>query len=205
MAAILLIFVVMVLITRALVASLVIVGTVVLSLAASFGLSVLIWQYILGIQLQWIVLALSVIVLLAVGSDYDLLVVSRRKEELGSGLKTGLIRAMGGTGGVVTAAGLVFAFTMISMVTSDLRSVGQIGCTIGLGLLFDTFIVHSLITPSIAVLLGRWFWWPMNGTRPAPPTPSTLAQTPSATAPLPLPLGRAADDAVMTEIPRGTR
>jgi putative drug exporter of the RND superfamily len=206
MAAILLIFVVMVLITRALVASLVIVGTVVLSLAASFGLSVLIWQYILGIQLQWIVLALSVIVLLAVGSDYDLLVVSRLKEELGSGLKTGLIRAMGGTGGVVTAAGLVFAFTMISMVTSDLRSVGQIGCTIGLGLLFDTFIVRSLITPSIAVLLGRWFWWPMNvRTRPAPPTPSTLAQTPSATAPLPLPLGRAADDAAMTEIPRGTR
>jgi RND superfamily putative drug exporter len=204
MAAIILIFVVMVLITRALVASLVIVGTVVLSLAAPFGLSVLIWQYILGIQLQWIVLALSVIVLLAVGSDYNLLVVSRLKEELGSGLKTGLIRAMGGTGGVVTAAGLVFAFTMISMVSSDLRSVGQIGSTIGLGLLFDTFIVRSLITPSVAALLGRWFWWPMNvRTRPAPPTRPTPA--PPTTAPLPLSPGGAADDAVTTEIPRGTR
>lgn len=161
-AAIILIFIVMVLITRALIASLVIVGTVVVSLASSFGLSVLIWQHLLGIELQWIVLAMSVIVLLAVGSDYNLLVVSRLKEELGDGLKTGLIRTMGGTGGVVTAAGLVFAFTMISMVTSDLQSIGQIGTTIGLGLLFDTFIVRSLITPTIAVLLGRWFWWPLK-------------------------------------------
>jgi putative drug exporter of the RND superfamily len=161
-AAIILIFVVMVVITRALVAAMVIVGTVVLSLAASFGLSVLIWQQILGIELQWLVIVMSVIVLLAVGSDYNLLVVSRFKEEIGAGLKTGLIRAMGATGGVVTAAGLVFAFTMISMITNDLLSVGQIGTTIGLGLLFDTFVVRSLLTPSIAALLGRWFWWPLK-------------------------------------------
>ncbi|MUL65712.1 hypothetical protein BOO86_14635 [Mycobacterium sp. CBMA 234] len=168
LAAIILIFVVMLLITRALVASIVIVGTVVLSLAASFGLSVLIWQYFLGVELQWLVIAMSVIVLLAVGSDYNLLVVSRFKEEIGAGLRTGLIRATGATGGVVTAAGLVFAFTMISMVASDLRSVGQIGTTIGLGLLFDTFVVRSLITPSIAALLGRWFWWPLKvRSRPA--------------------------------------
>ncbi len=108
------------------------------------------------------------IVLLAVGSDYNLLVVSRFKEEIGAGLRTGLIRATGATGGVVTAAGLVFAFTMISMIASDLRSVGQIGTTIGLGLLFDTFVVRSLITPSIAALLGRWFWWPLKvRSRPA--------------------------------------
>ncbi len=161
-AAIILIFIVMVVITRALIASLVIVGTVVVSLASSFGLSVLIWQHIFGIELQWIVLAMSVIVLLAVGSDYNLLVVSRLKEELGGGLKTGMIRAMGGTGSVVTSAGLVFAFTMISMVVSELRSIGQIGTTIGLGLLFDTFVVRSLMTPAVAVLLGRWFWWPLN-------------------------------------------
>jgi hypothetical protein len=69
---------------------------------------------------------------------------------------------MGGTGKVVTAAGLVFAFTMASMVVSDNRAVGQAGTTIGLGLLFDTLIVRSFMTPSIAALLGRWFWWPMN-------------------------------------------
>ena len=111
----------MLMITRALVASVVIVGTVVLSLAASFGLSVLIWQDIFSIELQWLVVVMAVIVLLAVGSDYNLLVVSRMKEELGGGLKTGLVRAMGATGGVVTAAGMVFAFTMMSMITSDLR------------------------------------------------------------------------------------
>ena len=163
-----LIFVIMLILTRALVAAAVIVGTVALSLGASFGLSVLVWQHILGVQLHWLVLAMSVIVLLAVGSDYNLLLVSRFKEEMHAGLKTGIIRSMGGTGKVVTNAGLVFAFTMASMIVSDLRVIGQVGTTIGLGLLFDTLIVRSFMTPSIAALLGRWFWWPMRvRTRPA--------------------------------------
>jgi len=153
--------------TRSLVAALVIVGTVGLSLGASFGLSVLVWQDLLGIQLYWIVLALAVILLLAVGSDYNLLLISRFKEEIGAGLKTGIIRAMAGTGAVVTSAGLVFAATMSSFVFSDLRVLGQIGTTIGLGLLFDTLIVRSFMTPSIAALLGRWFWWPQS-VRPRP-------------------------------------
>jgi putative drug exporter of the RND superfamily len=157
-----LIFVVMLIITRSFIAALVIVGTVLLSLGASFGMSVLIWQDILGIQLHWTVLAMSVIVLLAVGSDYNLLLVSRMKEEIGAGINTGIIRAMGGTGKVVTNAGLVFAFTMASMVVSDLRSIGQVGTTIGLGLMFDTLIVRAFMTPSIAALLGRWFWWPQQ-------------------------------------------
>ncbi|RZT25641.1 RND superfamily putative drug exporter [Mycobacterium sp. BK558] len=168
LAALALILLIMMFITRSLVAAAVIVGTVVLSLGASFGLSVLVWQYIFGIQLYWIVLALAVILLLAVGADYNLLLISRFKEEVGAGLKTGSIRAMAGTGGVVTAAGLVFAATMSSFVFSDLVVLGQIGTTIGLGLLFDTLIVRSFMTPSIAVLLGRWFWWPqIVRTRPA--------------------------------------
>ena len=156
------IFIIMLIITRSLVAALVIVGTVALSLGASFGLSVLVWQYFLGIPLHWLVMVMSVIILLAVGSDYNLLLVARFKEEIGAGLKTGIIRAMGGTGRVVTAAGLVFAFTMASMIVSANRAVGQVGITIGLGLLFDTLIVRSFMTPSIAAMLGRWFWWPMN-------------------------------------------
>ncbi|WP_156751350.1 MMPL family transporter, partial [Mycobacterium sp. 1245111.1] len=162
-----LIFVIMLVITRSVVAAVVIVGTVLLSLGASFGLSVLLWQYILGIKLHWMVLAMSVIVLLAVGSDYNLLLISRLKEEIPAGLKTGIIRAMGSTGKVVTNAGLVFAFTMASMVVSDLRIIGQVGTTIGLGLLFDTLVVRSFMTPSIASLLGRWFWWPIK-VRPRP-------------------------------------
>src|SRR5580693_4822685 len=161
-AALCLIFIIMLIITRSLIAALVIVGTVALSLGASFGLSVLVWQYFLGIPLQWLVMVMSVIILLAVGSDYNLLLVARFKEEIGAGLKTGIIRAMGGTGKVVTAAGLVFAFTMASMIVSDNRAVGQVGTTIGLGLLFDTLVVRSFLMPSIAALLGRWFWWPMN-------------------------------------------
>ena len=162
-----LIFIIMLIITRSLIAALVIVGTVAISLGASFGMSVLVWQYLLGIKLHWMVLAMSVIVLLAVGSDYNLLLVSRFKEEIHAGLRTGIIRAMGGTGKVVTSAGLVFAFTMGSMVVSDLRIIGQIGTTIGLGLLFDTLVVRAFMTPSIAALLGRWFWWPIR-VRPRP-------------------------------------
>jgi len=161
-AALCLIFIIMLIMTRSFVAALVIVGTVALSLGASFGLSVLVWQYLLGIQLHWVVLAMSVILLLAVGSDYNLLLVSRMKEEIGAGINTGIIRAMGGTGKVVTAAGLVFAFTMGSMVVSDLLSISQVGTTIGLGLLFDTLVVRAFMTPSIAALLGRWFWWPQR-------------------------------------------
>ena len=166
-AALTLIFVVMVIITRALVASLVIVGTVLLSLGAAFGLSVLVWQHIFGLDLNWIAPVFGLIILLAVGSDYNLLLVSRFQQEIGAGLKTGIIRSMGETGQVVTAAGLVFAFTMMSMVASDLRSIGQAGSTIGVGLLFDTLVVRSLMTPSIAALLGRWFWWPRQ-VRPRP-------------------------------------
>jgi RND superfamily putative drug exporter len=171
-AALCLIFIIMLIITRSFIAALVIVGTVLLSLGASFGLSVLVWQYILGIELHWAVAPMALLVLLAVGSDYNLLLVSRFKEEIGAGIKTGIIRAMGGTGKVVTSAGLVFAFTMASLVVSDLRTVGQVGTTIGLGLLFDTLVVRAFMTPSIAALLGRWFWWPQQvQPRPAPPVP----------------------------------
>jgi RND superfamily putative drug exporter len=162
-----LIFIIMLIITRSLIAALVIVGTVALSLGASLGLSVLVWQYLLGFELFWMVVPMSVIILLAVGSDYNLLLVSRFKEEIAAGIHTGIIRAMGGTGKVVTNAGLVFAVTMASMAVSDLRVIGQIGSTIGLGLLFDTLIVRSFMTPSIAALLGRWFWWPQL-VRPRP-------------------------------------
>jgi RND superfamily putative drug exporter len=155
-----LIFMIMLLLTRSVVAALVIVGTAASSIAASFGLSVLIWQDLFGIRIHWIVMALSVIILLAVGSDYNLLLVSRFKEEIHAGLKTGIIRSMAGTGGVVTAAGLVFAFTMASMLGSDLRVLGQFGSTVCIGLLLDTLIVRTLLMPSIATLLGRWFWWP---------------------------------------------
>ena len=163
-----LILIIMLIITRSLVAAITIVGTVLISLGASFGLSVLVWQDIMGFELHWMVLAMSVILLLAVGSDYNLLLVSRFKEEIHAGIKTGIIRSMAGTGAVVTSAGLVFAATMASFVFSPLVVMGQVGTTIGLGLLFDTLIVRSFMMPSVAALMGRWFWWPTRvRTRPA--------------------------------------
>ena len=196
-----LIFIIMIIITRSFVAALVIVGTVALSLGSSFGLSVLVWQYLLGFRLHWMVVAMSVIILLAVGSDYNLLLVSRMKDEIAAGINTGIIRAMGGTGKVVTNAGLVFAFTMMAMVVSDLRIIGQVGTTIGLGLLFDTLVVRSFMTPSIAALLGRWFWWPQK----VRPRPASSLLWPVGPRPLVrsllLPSERGGDDAPTAEIP----
>jgi RND superfamily putative drug exporter len=109
---------------------------------------------------------------------------------------------MGGTGKVVTNAGLVFAFTMMSMAVSDLRIIGQVGTTIGLGLLFDTLVVRSFMTPSIAALLGRWFWWPQI-VRPRPVSqllrplgPGPLSRS------LPPREEHGDDAAVTTELPR---
>jgi RND superfamily putative drug exporter len=183
-ASMILIFAIMLVITRSLVAALVIVGTVAASLGTACGLSVLLWQDILGLGVQWIVIPLSMVILLAVGSDYNLLVVSRLKEEIHAGLNTGIIRGMGATGRVVTAAGMVFAFTMMSMIVSDLRVIGQLGMTIGIGLIVDTLIVRAFMTPSIAAALGRWFWWPLNTfkivdrTRPRQPSDHSTAPIP---------------------------
>ncbi len=168
-AAFALIFLVMLLITRSVVAALVIIGTVAFSYSGAFGLSVLVWQHFLGIPLSWLNLPITFIILVAVGSDYNLLLIARYLEESKAGLNTGLIRAVANSGKVVTTAGIVFATTMMAMLSSDLLSVGQLGSIIGLGLLLDTLIVRSFITPAIARLLGPLFWWPrIIRSRPAP-------------------------------------
>jgi transport protein len=159
-AAFILIFLIMLFITRSLMAALVIPGTVAFSFAGAFGLSILVWQHLIGLHLHWLVLPITFIILVAVGSDYNLLLIARVKEEIHAGLHTGLIRALGSTGGVVTSAGLVFAFTMLAMLTSDLKTIGQVGTTVCIGLLLDTLIVRSFIVPCLLRLLGPWFWWP---------------------------------------------
>jgi RND superfamily putative drug exporter len=86
---------------------------------------------------------------------------------------------MGGSGSVVTSAGLVFALTMAVMGFSELKILAQVGTTIGMGLLFDTLVISAFMTPSIAALLGRWFWWPrVVRQRPVPqPWPSPRTAT----------------------------
>ncbi len=168
-AAFVLIFLIMLVLTRSLMAALVIPGTVAFSYAGAFGLSILVWQHLIGLPLHWLILPLTFIILVAVGSDYNLLLIIRVKEELHAGIHTGLIRALGSTGGVVTSAGLVFAFTMLAMLTSDLRTIGQVGSTVCIGLLLDTLIVRSFVVPCILRILGPWFWWPtLVRSRPLP-------------------------------------
>ena len=159
-AAFVLIFLIMMFLTRSLMAALVIPATVAFSYAGAFGLSILVWQHLIGLHLHWLVLPLTFIILVAVGSDYNLLLIARVKDEIHAGINTGLIRALGSTGGVVTSAGLVFAFTMLAMLTSDLRTIGQVGSTVCIGLLLDTLIVRSFVVPCILRILGPWFWWP---------------------------------------------
>jgi len=168
-AAFVLIFLIMLFLTRSLMAAMVIPMTVAFSYAGAFGLSILVWQHLIGLPLYWLILPLTFIILVAVGSDYNLLLILRVKEELHAGIHTGLIRALGSTGGVVTSAGLVFAFTMLAMLSSDLRAVGQLGSTVCIGLLLDTLIVRSFVVPCILRILGPWFWWPtLVRSRPLP-------------------------------------
>ena len=150
----------MLLLTRSLSAAIVIPGTVAFSFSGAFGLSVLIWQHLVGLPLHWMVLPLTFIILVAVGSDYNLLLIHRVKDEVHAGINTGLIRSLGSTGTVVTSAGLVFAVTMLAQLTSDLRTIGQVGSTVCIGLLLDTLVVRSFVVPCIMRIMGPWFWWP---------------------------------------------
>jgi len=160
------VFAIVALLLRSPVAGLVVVGTVVISYAAALGASVLIWQYLLGHELHWAVPPITFGALVAVGSDYNLLLALRIREERSAGPRRSIIRAFAATGGVVTTAGLVFGITMFALTTSSVLNVAQIGTTIGVGLVLDTLVVRSFILPSLVGLLGRWFWWPH--VRPAP-------------------------------------
>jgi RND superfamily putative drug exporter len=155
-----LIFLIVALLLRSPVAGIVVVGTVALSYASALGAGVLIWQHLLGHDLHWAVAPISFIALVAVGADYNLLLAMRIREESHAGLGTGIIRAFGATGGVVTTAGIVFGITMFALASSSVLSIAQVGTTVGVGLLLDTLIVRTFVLPTLVALLGRWFWWP---------------------------------------------
>jgi RND superfamily putative drug exporter len=152
------------LLLRAIVAPLYLVASVVISYFAAIGLSVLVFQILLGEQLHWSVPPLAFVVLVAVGADYNLLFVSRLRDESPQGRRYGVIRTLSSTGGVITAAGLIFAASMWGLLFSDISTVVQGGFVIGVGVLLDTFLVRTVTVPAIATLVGRANWWP---SRPA--------------------------------------
>lgn len=170
-AALVLIFMIVTAMLRSPVAGLVVVGTVAASYASALGTSALIWQRLLHHDLHWAVAPIAFIALIAVGADYNLLLALRIKQEATAGIRTGIIRAFGGTGGVVTTAGIVFGLTMLALVGSSVLSIAQIGTTIAVGLMVDTLVVRALVVPSIVTLLGRWFFWP-RGLRPRAAAPT---------------------------------
>jgi RND superfamily putative drug exporter len=180
-----LVFLIVLVMVRSLVAAAVVIGTVVVSYASAVGVSTLIWQDLIGKDLHWPVPSIALIALLAVGADYNLLLTMRMREEMqrGAGLRTGMIRAFGGTGAVVTIAGIVFGICMFALLSGDVLSIQQTGTTIGIGLIIDTLIVRTFVVPALASLLGRWFWWSpmpllrgMFARRPRPRRPQPTAR-----------------------------
>jgi RND superfamily putative drug exporter len=145
---------------RAVVAPLYLVGTVILSYLSAVGIGVLMFQVILGQELHWSVPGLAFVVLVAVGADYNMLLASRLRDESPFGVRSGVIRTVRSTGGVITAAGLIFAASMFGLLFSSIGAVVQSGFVLGVGILVDTFLVRSITVPAIAAVLGRASWWP---------------------------------------------
>jgi RND superfamily putative drug exporter len=119
-----------------------------------------VFQFILGQQLHWSVPPLAFVVLVAVGADYNMLFVSRMRDESPRSVRYGIIRTLGSTGGVITAAGLIFAASMGGLLFSSIGIVIQGGFVIAVGILLDTFVVRTITVPAIAALVGRANWWP---------------------------------------------
>lgn len=145
---------------RSLIAPLYLVASVVLSYFAAIGIGVLTFQFLLDQPLHWTVPPLAFVVLVAVGADYNMLFVSRLRDESPHSVRFGVIRTLGSTGGVITAAGLIFAASMGGLLFSSIGIVVQGGFVIGVGILLDTFVVRTITVPAIAALVGRANWWP---------------------------------------------
>jgi RND superfamily putative drug exporter len=151
---------------RSLVAPLYLIITVGLSYLASMGFAMIIFIH-LGHQdgLFFILPFLMFVFGMALGEDYNILVMSRIREEAHGKvtLKQAVTKAIGITGTTVTSAGLILAgtFTILGLVGGD-QSVEQIGYGVAFGILLDTFFVRTLLVPSIVSLLGRWNWWPSH-------------------------------------------
>nr|MDT0525856.1 MMPL family transporter [Streptomyces sp. DSM 41633] len=141
---------------RAIVAPLYLIASVVISYMSALGIGVLLFQFALGQELHWSVPGLTFIILVAVGADYNLLLISRIREESPHGLRTAVIRTVGATGGVITAAGLIFAASMFGMLFASISTLVQAGFIIGVGILLDTFLVRTTTVPAMAVLVGKF-------------------------------------------------
>ena len=151
---------VLILLLRAVLAPLYLLISVVLSYVSALGLGVIVFQLLLGQELSWMLAPMAFIVLVAVGADYNMLLISRLRDESSRGIRVGVIRTVASTGSVITSAGIIFAASMFGLMAGQFQGMIQIGFVIGAGLLLDTFIVRTVTVPALASLIGRGNWWP---------------------------------------------
>ena len=162
---------ILIILLRALVAPLYLVASVVLSYLSSLGLAVLMFQVILDQELHWSVPGLTFIISVAMGADYSMLLISRIRDESPRGVRSGVIRTITQTGGVITVAGLIFSASMIGLQFSSITTLVQIGFIISVGILLDTFVVRTVTVPALAVLVGKANWWPSKWQSSEPTEP----------------------------------
>lgn len=162
--AILGILIVIIILLRSLLAPLYMVATVLLNYGTTLGLTTWVFLDLMkqGALIYMIPLFIFVI-LVALGADYNIFLVSRIREEAHQRpIKEAVSHAVANTGGVITACGIILAGTFATLMTAPLQVVLQIGVAIASGVLVDTFIVRALLVPSLATLAGRWSWWPSS-------------------------------------------
>jgi RND superfamily putative drug exporter len=165
-ATLIVVFLILVLLLRAIVAPLHLIASVVVSYLSALGLGVIAFQIIGGEPLSWSVPGMAFIVLVAVGADYNMLLISRVRDESPHSVTDGVIKTVASTGGVITSAGLIFSASMFGLLFGSITGMVQSGFIIGVGLLVDTFLVRTVTVPALAVLIGRANWWPTLWGRP---------------------------------------
>jgi RND superfamily putative drug exporter len=149
------------LVLRALVAPAFLIVTVVASFAATLGLCTFLFSTFGSEGIAFDLVLLSFLFLVALGVDYNIFLMARAREEsVARGTREGILAALVNTGGVVTGAGLILAGTFATLTLLPLEELVQIGATVAIGVLLDTFVVRALLIPAIAYRLGERTWWP---------------------------------------------
>ncbi|MDQ2630379.1 MAG: MMPL family transporter [Actinomycetota bacterium] len=158
---------ILVAVLRALVAPAYLIVTVVASFAATLGLVTFAFTEVFGTEgLAFNLELMSFIFLVALGVDYNIFLMTRAREEAAArGTREGTLAALVGTGGVVTGAGLILAGTFATLTLLPLEELVQVGATVAVGVLLDTFVVRALLIPAITYRLGDRAWWPSGPSR----------------------------------------
>ncbi|WP_369046373.1 MMPL family transporter [Sinomonas sp. P10A9] len=158
------IFVILVLLLRSIVAPLLLVGTVVVSFAASLGVSALAFNNVFQFPgADASVPLFGFVFLVALGIDYNIFLMSRvREESRKHGTREGILRGLRSTGGVITSAGVVLAATFAALGVLPVLFLAQISFIVAFGVLLDTILVRSLLVPALCYDLGDRIWWPIR-------------------------------------------